>query len=475
MAEPDRPPPSTTLRDSFLLLAVGLAALLPGLWQNHEWASGESLHAEIGREMAVRGDWIVPTRLGGPWVDEPPTVHVPIAALIRWTGSRSMFVARLPSLAAGLAGVLATFSIGLLLFDRRVAWMGALVLLTFPAYANTARAVRPDLAVGALVFLSSASVGWGMARRNPAARLALFVAGGITAGMATLAKGPTALAFPLAVVALVPVGRPGFVRPRWFEVPVLVVALAAGIATWTVPAWTRDGGVYVREVLGPAAPRVGTEGRPLHEQVERLLLGHLPLSIFLPLAIGRWSRHGFSAALAICGAGLLLALALPGKPFLLAASPFLALAIAEAVLAPDLPFPWLATFARRLVPLTIFGSIVYFTAVLAFVRPEGDPDFVFAAKSMERVGPETAVVCVSRRGEDFAWVAGRVEGIYEVYNCDDAARLVTELGPGTCFVATVQDRDAIAERLGGRRLEILLEYEAGDRSWFLCRPHPMAE
>lgn len=456
-------------RDSLALLAIALAALLPGLWQNHEWSSRETLHAEIGREMAARGDFVVPTRLGGPWVDEPPSVHVAVAALIRLTGARSMFVARLPSLAAGVAGVLATFWIGLLLFDRRVAWMGSLVLLTFPGYANQARTVRPDVAIAALLFLSFAALGWGMVRRRAAARLALFATGAAAAGLAAVVKGPATLLFPLLFVVLAPIRRRELVRPRWFEWPVVAAALAAGIAVWTLPAWLRDGGVYVREVLGREVLSAEA-GKPLRYPLERLLVEHLPMSIFLPLAIGRWFRQGYSEVLAIAVAGLVVLTALPGKRSLLPIDPFLALAVAEAIVASSTPFPKLARLATRLVPLTIFGIVVYFTAVLAFIRPEGDPDYVFASESMARVGPTSSVVCVSRRGEDFAWVAGRTEGVYEVYNCEEAARLLRELGPGTCFAATVQDRDEIAERLGTARLEILLQYETGGESWFLCRP-----
>jgi len=107
-----------TLLDLVLLLIVSTASVFPFLGQNNHWASREIRHAEIIREMAESGDYLIPHLLGEPYCDKPPVMHVPAALLTRWLGEPSMWVARLPCAVAAILGVLATYGIGRLLREN---------------------------------------------------------------------------------------------------------------------------------------------------------------------------------------------------------------------------------------------------------------------------------------------------------------------------------------------------------------------
>ena len=62
------------LRDVLLIAVVGAATLLPFLGQSHNVSSHEIRHAEIAREMAQSGNFLIPTLLGRPYRDKPPVV-----------------------------------------------------------------------------------------------------------------------------------------------------------------------------------------------------------------------------------------------------------------------------------------------------------------------------------------------------------------------------------------------------------------
>src|SRR5205814_4695756 len=115
-------------RDVCLVVAVGLATLLPYLGQTRDIAARELRHAEIAREMAESGDLLVPTLFGREYAEKPPVMHAMIAGLYRLAGGPSLTLARLPSVLAAIAGALAVYGIGVVLSGRQVALLAALSL-----------------------------------------------------------------------------------------------------------------------------------------------------------------------------------------------------------------------------------------------------------------------------------------------------------------------------------------------------------
>src|SRR5262245_57637690 len=80
---------SLTRGDRLLLLAVSLAALLPGVFGVSLFDRDEGWYAQVSREMARSGDWVVPTWLGKPWLAKPPLLYWCVAALFRVFGEHA--------------------------------------------------------------------------------------------------------------------------------------------------------------------------------------------------------------------------------------------------------------------------------------------------------------------------------------------------------------------------------------------------
>ena len=88
-----------------LLTALGIAVFLPELNQR-KWVDGrEGRHAEIAREMAETGQYLVPQSMGIPYTEKPPLFNWVVAGLFQLSGHVNFEIARLPSALAAVAAV----------------------------------------------------------------------------------------------------------------------------------------------------------------------------------------------------------------------------------------------------------------------------------------------------------------------------------------------------------------------------------
>ena len=161
----------TRLFDLLVLTVLSAMVIFPALGQNRQWASREIRHAEIIREMVKTGDYLIPRLMGEVYHDKPPVMHAIAAIFTRMAGKPSMTIARMPSAVAGVLGVLAVYGIGLLLFDRKSALIGAIALLGMPGYSVVARHARPDMILCASILCSCLCTGLGMREKIHLANL----------------------------------------------------------------------------------------------------------------------------------------------------------------------------------------------------------------------------------------------------------------------------------------------------------------
>ncbi len=127
-----------------MLIAIPLFS--PGLTNHGLWSADEPRVAEIGREMALTGNWIVPTLNQRPFLKEPPRYYGVLTLTFK-IFSTSDRVVRIPSALFGLAGVIVTFFIVNLLFGPRIALLSALILTTGGEYFRVAHTVIVDSAL----------------------------------------------------------------------------------------------------------------------------------------------------------------------------------------------------------------------------------------------------------------------------------------------------------------------------------------
>jgi 4-amino-4-deoxy-L-arabinose transferase-like glycosyltransferase len=127
-----------------LLLIVVLPLFSLGLSNHGLWSADEPRVAEIGREMALTGNWAVPTLNQKPFLEEPPLYYGALALGFKIFGGASDKVVRIPSALFAFAGVMVAFFIASFLFGPRVGLLSAIILATTGEYFKVAHWVIVD-------------------------------------------------------------------------------------------------------------------------------------------------------------------------------------------------------------------------------------------------------------------------------------------------------------------------------------------
>src|SRR5688572_18340956 len=126
-------------------IVAGMAALtfFLGLGSPQLFDEDEPKNAECGREMFVRGDWLVPTFNEELRTDKPILVYWFMLSAYHLFGVTE-FAARFWSAVHGVGTCLLTYNIGRVLFSRRIGLWAGIMLASSLMFTTVARASTPD-------------------------------------------------------------------------------------------------------------------------------------------------------------------------------------------------------------------------------------------------------------------------------------------------------------------------------------------
>ena len=115
------------IKHLILLLIVVVPLFSLGLSNHGLWSADEPRVAEIGREMALTGNWAVPTLNQRPFLEEPPLYYASLALAFKAFGISDK-VARIPSAFFAFAAILVIFFMANLILRAK----GCPALRTYP-------------------------------------------------------------------------------------------------------------------------------------------------------------------------------------------------------------------------------------------------------------------------------------------------------------------------------------------------------
>jgi 4-amino-4-deoxy-L-arabinose transferase-like glycosyltransferase len=281
-------------------LALG-AAFVFGFAHHPLLEPDEGRNAEVAREMAASGGYVVPRLDGLPYIDKPVFYFAVAALSIKALGATAL-AARLPSL---VATVLTLALVGW--FARRRygglgAWTAVMATGAAPLTIAFARTVIFDSTL--TLFVTAAIVAWvegvngGDSRQGgdsgDSRSLATWVwctMGWAAVGLGILTKGPIALALPLLVALPY-----AFWRQQWRAIldPVGILLCIAIVAPWVMAMSARIPGYLNYVLVVETARRLTTSelGRagPVWYFMPILVAGALPWSLVV-LAGARSIMH----------------------------------------------------------------------------------------------------------------------------------------------------------------------------------------
>lgn len=278
-------------RDLLLLAVLGALLFLPGLGRHDVWNPDEARYAEVAREMPLLGHWAVPHLNGQVYSQKPPLLFWSIALFGRLTGGLDATAARLPSALAAVGSLLLVYAIGRRFFGRRAAWIAAAAFATCFKVIWQGRFGQIDMLLTGLVTLGVWFWVRGYTERRPGLHLFFF----LSAGLATLAKGPVGLLPPLlSILAFLAVTRDREELKR-LRIGRGLLLWALVVLAWLVPAGLDAGPDYLRQIV--FRQNVTRYANPWHHFAPPwYYLGILPGEFFpwsflLPVAIvAGWKR-----------------------------------------------------------------------------------------------------------------------------------------------------------------------------------------
>ena len=255
-----------------LLLLIVIPLFSLGLANHGLWSADEPRVAEIGREMALTGNWVVPTLNQKPFLEEPPLYYGALAITFKAFGVSDK-VARIPSAFFAFAGILVIFFMANFLFGSGIALFSALILATTGEYFRVAHTVIVD---SALTFFIVSSMGLfivGYLSDNNRKKLLFYILMYVSCSLAFFTKGFIGIVIPgLGILVFLVADR------NIKEINKMRLWLGALIflfmtLPWFIALWHQGGKEYLDVFL-------------VHNHLQRFLPGSLAGSI-----LGEASGH----------------------------------------------------------------------------------------------------------------------------------------------------------------------------------------
>lgn len=271
-------------RHAWILLAV---PLLASAWTREWWAPDEPRYAEVAREVARRGDWLVLHLCGEVYASKPPLLFW-LSALCGQLFGWSEFALRLPVLVSTLVTAFLVQRLARRSWGETEANLAPLMYLSCGMVLWHGARLQIDPLLGALT--TGALVLATEPRDSRAARARDVLGAGLLVGLAVLAKGPVALVLaglPLAAWRWLDGPRRDS-APRAAVAGALILALAPGFV-WALAVALRHPEVAYDLFVGQFFERA-IAGRNhispfwYHAEVQPLLM--LPWT--LPILAGSW-------------------------------------------------------------------------------------------------------------------------------------------------------------------------------------------
>jgi hypothetical protein len=232
-----------------ILLMILLPLFLLGVSNHGLWTADEPRVAEIGREMAVNGNWVVPMLNQKPFLEQPPLYYAAIAATFKAYGRVSDGVARLPSVIFAFAGCMALFFLGRLLFGARTGFISAVILATSFEYFRVAHWLVVDSALTCFILTAMVLFAHGYLSKNTKQKLVFYILFYLSCGLAFFSKGFIGIAIPaLTILVFLVLDRNmrELLRMRlWLGICIFFVMTLP----WFFGLWNQGGSEYLQVFL----------------------------------------------------------------------------------------------------------------------------------------------------------------------------------------------------------------------------------
>ncbi len=292
-----------TIKYFILLLVIVVPLFSLGLSNHGLWSADEPRVAEIGREMALTGNWAVPTLNQRPFLEEPPLYYGALALTFKIFGISDK-TARIPSAFFAFATVLVVFFAANFLFGPRVALFSSIILATGGEYFRVAHWVLVDNALTFFIVCAMALFVSGYFSTNSRKKFFSYILMYVACILAFYTKGFIGIVLPglgILVFLIFEKNLKEIIKMRlWLGILIFL----AMTLPWFIALWQQAGTEYLKVFLLhnhlqrflPAnfgGQAVSGHHQPFYYYITEFPVGFLPWSILLiPVIIHAFSKHG---------------------------------------------------------------------------------------------------------------------------------------------------------------------------------------
>jgi 4-amino-4-deoxy-L-arabinose transferase-like glycosyltransferase len=308
-----------TIRHLLLLLIVIVPLFSLGLSNHGLWSADEPRVAEIGREMAVTGNWAVPTLNQKPFLEEPPLYYGALALTFKAFGTSDK-VARIPSALFACATVLVLFFLANSFFGPRVGLLSGLVLATTGEFFRVAHWIVVDSALAFFVMSAMALFITAYLSENSRKKLLCYTLLYVACTLGFYTKGFIGVLIPGLGILTFLLAERNFKEIVAMRLWLGVLVFVAMTVPWFIALWHQGGGEYLKVFLlhnhlqrflpasmaGALSESASGHHHPFYYYLTEFPIGFLPWSILLiPVLIHAFSKD--SGEKTVSAKGVLLA------------------------------------------------------------------------------------------------------------------------------------------------------------------------
>jgi hypothetical protein len=163
------------------------------------WEYDEAKHAQVAKEMLLRGDWVTPTFNGENFYDKP-VLHFWLVMISFLVFGVNEFAARFPSALLGMGGVFLVYVWARSVYGSISGLLSCLVLATSIEYVILSQNIIHDMSLSFFVIL--ALFLFHRAYRQGGFSLTGWILFSASLGFAVLAKGPVGLVLPGLIIGV---------------------------------------------------------------------------------------------------------------------------------------------------------------------------------------------------------------------------------------------------------------------------------
>ncbi len=219
----------------FLLASV---VLLPFLGLVPLLDPDEPVYGQTAREMLLAGDWLSPRIYGQYWYDKPPLfywlemISYSLFGISDWSS-------RLPSALTAMAAAGFVYVQGKDIFNKPIAFLSALILLTSVGFMYIGKAAVTDMTL--MFTLTAALLSFYQEK---------YYRAYVFCGLALLAKGPVGWLFPAAITAIYIISGKRWQLLRKMKIPQgIFIAGIIGLP-WYAAMYHLHGGIFLQTFIG---------------------------------------------------------------------------------------------------------------------------------------------------------------------------------------------------------------------------------